>query len=113
MTALNRDDADAQWQPEPVNGRMIVRIVGELAVPTALVDRTSLGTPRASRHNHEREALHAAAAQLTVVPPGADVVRERAERRTPERQLRPIRVLRVPDGHNRCDSGNLNAVAAR
>lgn len=113
MTAPHRDDADAQGQPEPVDGRMIVRIVGELAVPTALVDRTSLGTPGASRHNHEREALHAAAAQLTVVPPGADVVRERAERRTPERQLRPVRVLRVSNSHVSDRPSHLNAVPTR
>ncbi len=55
MTVPQRDDAGVQGRPEPVDGRMIVQIVRDLAVPTYLVNRTSVMPFDRSRQENDAE----------------------------------------------------------
>ena len=69
MTVPHQDDADAQGRPESVDGRTIVRIVGELAVPTALVDRTSvMPFDRSRRENDAEHSFSLGPAAICIVP---------------------------------------------
>ncbi|MFB4310610.1 HD domain-containing protein [Actinomadura sp. GTD37] len=60
-----RDDADDQGRPEPVDGRMIVRIVRDLAVPTLLVNRTSVMP--FDRNRQENDAEHSFSLGLAAI----------------------------------------------
>jgi 5'-deoxynucleotidase YfbR-like HD superfamily hydrolase len=55
MTVPERDDVRVLGESEPVNGNMMVRIVRDLAIPTYLINRTSVMPFDQSRNENDAE----------------------------------------------------------
>lgn len=69
MTVPHRDDVDVRDRPEPLDGHTIVRVVGDLAVPTFLVNRTSvMPFDRSRRENDAEHSFSLGLAAVCVAP---------------------------------------------